>query len=52
MTRFPATRCEGKDNVLCLRFQRVVFAVSTCCVSSFNTLRLSWEKGRGNGEGQ
>ena len=52
MTRFPATRCEGKDNVLCLQFQRVVFAVSTCCVSSFNTLWLSWEKGRGNVEGQ
>ena len=52
MTRFPATRCEGKDNVLCSRFQRVVFAVSTCCVWGFDTLRLSWEKGRGNGEGQ
>ena len=52
MTRFPATRCEGKDNVLCLQFQRVVFAVTTCCVCSFNTLWLSWEKGRGNVEGQ
>ena len=52
MTRFPATCCEGKDNVLCLQFQRVVFAVSTRCVWGFDTLWLSWEKGRGNGVGQ
>ena len=32
MTRFPATRCEGKDNVLCLRFQRVESVVSTRCL--------------------
>ena len=44
MTRFPATRCEGKDNVLCLQFQRVVFAVSTCCVCGFNVLCLRFQR--------
>ena len=35
------TTCrEGRKNVLCLRFQRVVSAVSTCCVRAFNVLPL------------
>ena len=27
-----------KDNVLCWQSQRVVFAISTCCVCRFNVL--------------
>ena len=35
------TTCrEGRKNVLCSSFQRVVFAVSTCCVCGFNVLPL------------
>ena len=44
MTRFPATRCEGNDNVLCLQFQRIVFEVSTCCVCGFNVLCWGFQR--------
>ena len=35
---------EKKDNVLSCVTQRVVFAISTCCVWGFNVLRLGFQR--------